>query len=79
MNFITKVVQGFNIGTNEVKVALIEFSANAAVQFSFNSHTDQTSLQAAIKKAVKTNGGTATSKALDLARTSLFTPKGGMR
>ena len=77
--FARNIVAGYDIGANKVKVAMMEFSANPQILFDFNKYTSKAALQSAISAAKKTSGGTATSKALDLARTTLFKPNRGMR
>ena len=79
MEFVAEVVDGFNVGVNDVRVGLIEFSALSTVSFDFQTYYNKSELVDAILNTTKTDGGTNTHTALDLAKNQLFTPGSGSR
>ncbi|XP_067940078.1 collagen alpha-6(VI) chain-like [Watersipora subatra] len=79
LNFAKNVVGQYDIGPSKTRVALMEFSGAPSIQFDFNKYTNKVDVLNAIPKAKKSGGGTATSLALDLARTTLLQPGRGMR
>uniref|UniRef100_A0A194APR9 VWFA domain-containing protein n=1 Tax=Pinctada fucata TaxID=50426 RepID=A0A194APR9_PINFU len=64
LNFISDVVDKFDIGPDNVRVAMVTFSTNAKLEFSFTSFTDKKNLKEAILKRAWTTGLTFTDKAL---------------
>lgn len=79
LEFVSNVIQGFDIGKDEVRVGLIEYSAQGKLVFDFNKYYNVSDLSAAILNTTKTYGSTNTHLALDLAKNQLFTPSSGMR
>jgi len=79
LEFAAKVVEGYDIGPNKVRVGLIGFSDAAYTVFNFNKYSTKAQTVAAIRGAQKVSGLTATDLALNMARDSLFQVSAGMR
>ena len=79
MQFAAGVVNGYNIGSDQVRVALIVFSDKPRIVFDFDTYTAKAQVIAAILRAPKDSQNTNTHLALDVARTQLFTVNRGMR
>lgn len=79
MQFATSVVNGFDIGSSKVRVAMATFSSTANLVFNFKAHQTKAALVAAIGKAPKVSGGTSTHLGLDMVRSTLFNAANGDR
>ncbi|XP_048586525.1 macrophage mannose receptor 1 isoform X2 [Nematostella vectensis] len=77
--FMWRVIRGFNVTNNSTRVGLIRYSDFADVIFSLNTYRSPKAIKNAIFKMVFVQGHTKTEQALDLARTKVFTEKGGSR
>ena len=47
--FVDTVVAGFNIGENNTRVGVIQYSSSPRIEFYFHDHLDNTSLRDAIR------------------------------
>ena len=77
--FIKAVVVGVNPGAERVRIGMIRFATDAELIFPFNKYYRWWDLVHAIANMEDSSGGTRTDKAFRLARTELFTEKGGSR
>ncbi|XP_031567316.1 macrophage mannose receptor 1-like, partial [Actinia tenebrosa] len=77
--FMLKVMRGFQVTNNETHVGLIRFANDADVIFGLKKHHNVLELKKAIDDMLFVQGETHTEKALDLARTTLFSQTAGSR
>lgn len=70
--FIKDVIMTFDVGLNRTRVALIEYSTLAHIEFKLNEKTNQADLLKAVDNVTYSGGGTSTSDALKLMRTEGF-------
>jgi Mg-chelatase subunit ChlD len=61
LNFMVKIVDMLNIGSNQVRIGAVKFSTYAESVFHLNQYSDKTSLKAAIKDINYLDGHTNTS------------------
>ena len=81
-NFVWSVIQNFDISNNDTQVGLIRFSTQASVIFNFQFSTDSDVLllkEMVDNIAFAEGSDSQTERALQLARTDLFSAKGGSR
>ncbi|KAK7487973.1 hypothetical protein BaRGS_00020718 [Batillaria attramentaria] len=76
LNFTARVAAAMDV-PNTIKVATIVFDSTASIHFDFNDYSTKAQVLSAIRSTPKPGGGTSTYLALDLARTTLFTPARG--
>ena len=73
----------FDISESGTHVALVEYSTDASVQLRFNDFSGAKLNAVNVKRKIKnlphTRGFTYIDKALRLADSEIFSPKGGMR
>ncbi|XP_068680125.1 von Willebrand factor A domain-containing protein 2-like [Montipora foliosa] len=72
LNFVKQIVNGFKVCKKSTHVGVIIFSSNAKVISGFDEHYDKRSVLAAIDSIPYPGAGTKIGKALDLARTQLY-------
>ena len=81
--FISSIIDGLNISSSGVHVALITYGANATIVFPFNELQGPLLNRDAVKNLVDTakpqSGSPKINKALQLAKTKLFTTEAGAR
>lgn len=70
--FIKQVVQIFHVGPQNTRVALIQYSTLAVMEFKLNSFTDVMDVLDAIDNVTYSGGATLTSDAILLMRTEGF-------
>ena len=73
MEFIVSITNNFEIGPDNVRVAVMMFSREATVDIEFDQYNDKASLQAAIRAIPYYRGVTYTHAALDALRTQVMT------
>ena len=80
-NFVWSVIENYEISNNGTRVGLIRFSTEASVIFDFQDSADNaTRLKEMIDNVVLAEGSDhKTERGLQLARTDLFSAKGGSR
>ena len=78
-NFVKKVISKFKVSQRGTHVGLIRFATRAQLMFDFIQHTTPNELYAAIDNIEWSEGGTRTERALELARTRLFSEEGHLR
>lgn len=81
-NFVWSVIQNFDISNNDTQVGLIHFSTQASVifDFQFSADNDVLRLKEMVDNIAFAEGSDSqTERALQLARTDLFSAKGGSR
>ena len=75
-----KVLEGYQIGSNRTKVAVITFSAGSRLEFDFNGHNSKDDVIRTIRGLPYTDGmSTTVYRALEQARREVFTPGAGDR
>jgi len=62
----------FDVDPQYTRVALVEFSSQARIEFNFNEKSNLTELLDAIDNINYSGGGTVTSDAIELMRTQGF-------
>jgi len=79
--FLSNLVEGLAVGQDGDHVAFIPFSDHdvTEVAFKLNEHTDTESVLQAIANHQFNGGNTATVRALELARSNVFTEQNGAR
>jgi collagen type VI alpha len=79
-DFVINVMRTFNFdGLDRTRVAVVYWDDNAHVAFHFNTHTNIQGLIQGIRDIPFSGGRTHTAAALQLLRTSVFTPGNGDR
>lgn len=81
-SFVWSAIKNFKISSNDTRVGIIRFSTVANVIFDFQFSVDNNilRLEEVVDNIVLAEGGdTNTERALQLARTDLFSAKGGSR
>ena len=75
-SFIKSIIDGFRIGFDETHVGAVIYSSSIYVKkvFGLGSYYNKDDMFKAIDNMQYPSGGTSTGKALDLARTALYTP-----
>lgn len=75
-----KVLDGYEIGTNKTKVAVITFSAGSRLEFDFNRYNTKADVLQGIRSIPYTDGmSTTIYRALEQARREVFVPEAGDR
>jgi hypothetical protein len=72
LGFVRQVVNNYDIGPNNTRVAIASFSTNSSVNFLFNAHLTKTSLLSAIGNIPYTGGSTRTSLGLQTVRRQIL-------
>lgn len=70
--FIKQVVMTFDVDPQYTRVALVEFSSKARIEFKLNEKSNITELLEAIDNINYSGGGTLTSDAIELMRIEGF-------
>lgn len=78
-DFLKGIVQNFDIGHDLVRVGLITFNFGARFEFFLNSYSTKSEILAAFDSLGSTQVGTATHRALKIAREQGFTAEHGDR
>ena len=82
-DFIKNVISQYDVSENGTHIGLIAYSNRAVLHLKFNNFTGVDLNQATVTRTVdslpRDQANTHINLALDLARTELFTEKGGMR
>lgn len=78
-DFVSDVVDIFDIGPWKIQVGLVTFSDNASVAFHLNTFQDKASIQNAVKAINYTGGKTYTADALSLVKSSVMSARNGFR
>ncbi|XP_069472084.1 collagen alpha-3(VI) chain [Ambystoma mexicanum] len=79
-DFIIRVVEGLNVGVNQVRIGLVQYSNDPKVEFYLRSHLNKPAVVQAIRR-LRLKGGspTNTGKALDYVARNLFVKSAGSR
>jgi ubiquinone/menaquinone biosynthesis C-methylase UbiE len=72
IDFITGLIKQIPIGPNDFQVAMITFSWNATVEFTFDHYADNGTLLGVINNVVKEGGPSYSTPALKLAEQVRF-------
>jgi len=74
--FIKRVIDGFNVGFDNTHVGAIIYSSSSYVKpvFGLGTYFNKKNIDKAIDDMQYPSGGTSTGKALEKARTQLYTP-----
>ncbi|XP_072038613.1 uncharacterized protein [Amphiura filiformis] len=78
-DFIRRLVDTLPIGTEEVRVGVIQFTDQTTVEFPMNTHTTNDSLKTAISEIRYQQGGTRTGQALTAMTDTMFSIDNGAR
>ncbi|XP_061164210.1 matrilin-2-like isoform X2 [Saccostrea echinata] len=73
--FFKAMVEGFQIGYENVRIGSITYSSSVQETFELTSFTDKASLKSRISSIIYTGGGTNTAAAIRYARTTSFSPQ----
>ncbi|XP_014381510.1 collagen alpha-6(VI) chain-like isoform X1 [Alligator sinensis] len=76
-NFIQLIVNRSDIGTDKVRIGLLQFSSQAKEEFQLNSYSTKPGLRRAISEIRQLRSGTLTGKALAFASSYFDKSKGG--
>ncbi|KAJ8265044.1 hypothetical protein COCON_G00141430 [Conger conger] len=68
LSFLSELLQPFSLGPDQVRVGLLQVGTKPRLEFDFQAHSTQQSLQAALKRTRQIQGDTNTEVALKLAR-----------
>ncbi|XP_066936875.1 uncharacterized protein [Clytia hemisphaerica] len=81
IDFVKSVTQQFNVDTYKTRVSIITFSSDAVQHFAFRDWYgySRQGLDYYLPRIRQRGGGTYTNKALDLARTKMYTLSSGER
>uniref|UniRef100_K1PE28 Collagen alpha-1(XII) chain n=1 Tax=Magallana gigas TaxID=29159 RepID=K1PE28_MAGGI len=80
LQFVERVLEGYEIGTNRTKVAVITFSAGSRLEFDFNRYNTKADVLQGIRNIPYTDGmSTTIYRALEQARREVFVPEAGDR
>lgn len=77
LDAVRNILEGFEVGRDQVRVGLISFSTDVRVQFNFNKYTSKDEILAELPNTWRERSSTYTYKALEAANTELFSRKNG--
>lgn len=77
--FVSNIIKDLDIGPDNIHIGLAQYSGEPYQEFLLTTHTDKTSLLAAVAKFNYRGGNTKTGKALNFLRTQYFTKEAGSR
>ncbi|XP_015805075.3 collagen alpha-6(VI) chain isoform X1 [Nothobranchius furzeri] len=77
--FLRSIVSGLDIGPDNVRVGLAQYSDETYQEFLLKDHLDAQSLLAAVDSLPYRSGGTETGKAIDFLLSQYFTEEAGSR
>lgn len=75
--FMKRMVKQSNIGANEIKIGLLQFSSDPQEEFRLNRYTSNVDVHRAISDVMQINGGTYPGKALNFTLTFFGNSRGG--
>lgn len=79
LTFVEKVIDVYEIDSNQTRVALLTFGSFSNIEFNFNNFSNKTDLMNAVQNIAYGGGSTATAKALNVTRNALFNVTNGAR
>ncbi|CAL8324768.1 unnamed protein product [Merluccius merluccius] len=81
LDFLSELIRPFSLAEDQVKVGLLQVGDKPHLEFGFDAHSTQDSLQAALRRTKALEGDTKTEEALRMARDWVLTPggRGGAR
>ncbi|WAR18708.1 CO6A3-like protein [Mya arenaria] len=79
LDFVSRVVNDFQVGPHNVQIGVLTFSDQPHIAFKLNQHTSKNTVLDAIQRVPYIQGLTNTHQALQYARTTMFTSAGGAR
>ncbi|XP_078537492.1 collagen alpha-3(VI) chain [Lissotriton helveticus] len=79
-DFIIRIVENLNVGVNQVRIGLVQYSNDPSVEFYLRSHLNKPAVLQAIRR-LRLKGGspTNTGKALEYVARNLFVKSAGSR
>ncbi|XP_076472733.1 matrilin-1-like [Babylonia areolata] len=77
--FVRDLVDGFEIGSNKIRVGVQKYSSGTNTEFTLSQYTDKNSMKSRIMSIVFTGGGTNTGGALQYMRNTMFSAANGDR
>ncbi|XP_069081666.1 collagen alpha-3(VI) chain [Pleurodeles waltl] len=79
-NFIAKVIEDLNVGSDATRVAVAQYSDNVKVEFKFDTYPSEKEVLANVRRMkLKTGRILNTGAALEYVQSHLFTREGGSR
>ncbi|XP_022080067.1 von Willebrand factor A domain-containing protein 2-like [Acanthaster planci] len=78
-NFVSHVVDAFDIGADRTRVGVIQYSSSVTIEFHLNTYSNKTLLQQAIGNIQYIGGGTQTVAALNVTASQAFLVENGAR
>ena len=78
-DFVKEVASTFKMGPDQSQIAVISYSDHAQVDVKFGEYSNVNDFNQAVDKVKHQRRRTRIDKSLDLAATSVFTPRGGAR
>ncbi|KAL3875072.1 hypothetical protein ACJMK2_038010 [Sinanodonta woodiana] len=79
LDFVSRVVNDFSIGKNQVQVSMVTFSNTPRNEFYLNSYANKAQLLSQIQKVSYMQGGTNTDQALEFVGQTSFAANHGAR
>jgi len=79
LDFVSRVVNDFQIGPQNVQIGVLTFADQPALQFNLNQYTDKQAVLNAIQRIPYASGVTYTDKALTYVNQNMFTASNGAR
>ncbi|XP_038652305.1 LOW QUALITY PROTEIN: collagen alpha-6(VI) chain-like [Scyliorhinus canicula] len=70
--FLVHIMNIFNIGADQVRVAVVQYADSARMEFKSTQYTHKTELERAIKRIVQIGGGTNTGRALTFMKSIII-------
>lgn len=77
--FLYSLVNSFDVGTNHVRIGLVQYSTNPRTEFLLNTYQDKRDILQYISKLPYMGGGTQTGQGLEFMLTNHFVEKAGSR
>uniref|UniRef100_H2YSZ1 Uncharacterized protein n=1 Tax=Ciona savignyi TaxID=51511 RepID=H2YSZ1_CIOSA len=79
LHFVSDIVRRFQIGPNDVQVALVRYSSSADIAFSLSAHSDETNVINSIVSITNNPGSRKLGQALQTVSNQLLSSEAGQR
>lgn len=76
LHFLSDLLRPFQIGPGHFRVALVQVHTDPRLEFNFDEHSSQNSLQDSLLRIQQLRGDTMTKEALQMARERVLQPAG---
>ncbi|KAE8293146.1 von Willebrand factor A domain-containing protein 1 Precursor [Larimichthys crocea] len=74
LTFLSELVLPFSLGEDQVRIGLLQVGTKPSLEFGFDTHNTQSSLQGALRNTKALRGDTNTVEALRIAKERVLTP-----